>query len=603
MTAALSEFHFLRPWGLLLLLPLGYLVARLWRHAAGRGFWQQICDPALIPFVVTDLDGERRRRKVLPFALGGLCAVLALAGPTYERAPQPVFRDQAALVLLLDLSSSMSASDVTPSRLDRARFKIKDLLSGRHTGQTALVVFAAQAFSVTPLTDDVKTIESQLQVLTPELMPRQGSGIPRALRKGVELLKQAGFGHGDLLLITDSLHERDLKPALAELAGGEFRLSVLGVGTTAGSPIPLTDGGFVTDREGGIVLSKLTPDTLGQLAQRGHGLYQSAGADNAEITALQAFFATGTRGSDATATDRSATQWRELGPWLLLPVLWCSCLAFRHGALLVLLALSLGHLSAARADWFRTPDQAGSREFRAERYAAAAETFENPDWRAASLYRAGKFADTLESLKHAKSTTDFYNKGNALARLGRFEDAISAYEQALQLTPDDPDATYNRDLLRDLVKQQQPQDESKKQDQQKPRQNDQQGGEAENEQASQGDQGQSKADEAGENTAQRPPAANEDPAQNDREAEQGKRARDARKSESANAKTADPEQQAAAEQAAAQAREAAADPEKALATEQWLRQIPDDPGGLLRRKFLYQYGRLHDQEPEQAEPW
>ncbi len=603
MIPLLREFHFLRPWGLLLLLPLAYLTWRLWRHVTGQGFWQQICDPALIPFVVIEVGGEVRRRKVLPFALGGLCAVLALAGPTYERAPQPVFRDQAALVLLLDLSSSMNAGDVTPSRLNRARFKIKDLLSGRPTGQTALVVFAAQAFTVTPLTDDVKTIESQLQVLAPELLPKQGSDIPRALRKGVELLKQAGFRRGDLLLITDSMNEQDLDPALAALAGGDFRVSVLGVGTLAGSPIPLADGGFVTAREGGIVLSKLTPGTLGQLAQRGHGLYQTAGPDTAEITALQTFFATASRSADATATDRSASQWRELGPWLLLPVLLCSGLAFRNGALLVLLSFGLGHPGAVQAEWFRTPDQAGSREFRAEHYAAAAEIFKNEDWRTASLYRAGKFAATLASLKHAKSPADFYNKGNALARLGRFEDALASYEQALKLNAADADAIYNRDLLQDLMQQQQPPDEAKKQAEKKPKQNDQQGSEAASEQAQQGEQGQSKAAEEGQNTAQQPPSPNDDPAQNERDAAQGKRARDARNSASANAATAQPEEAAAAEEAAAKAREATADPEKALATEQWLRQIPDDPGGLLRRKFLYQYGRLHDQEPEQAEPW
>ena len=604
MIGVLAEFHFLRPWWLLLLLPLGYLVWRLWRHDPGRGFWEQICDPGLLPFVVVDTGGQVRRRSVLPFVLGGLCAILALAGPTYERVPQPVFRDQAALVLLLDLSSSMSAPDVNPSRVSRARFKIKDLLAGREIGQTALVVFAAQAFTVTPLTDDVKTIESQLAILAPELMPSQGSNIPQAIHQGVELLQQAGFSRGDLLLITDGIHERDIDPALAELVGGEFRLSVLGVGTLAGSPIPLANGGFVTDRDGGIVLSKLTPTTLGQLAQRGRGLYQAAGSHSTEIAALQGFFAAGHRSTEATATDLSASQWREIGPWLLLPVLVCGGLAFRSGALItILLMTGLGHSSPVRAEWFRTPDQAAQRDFRAERYAQAAKIFEDEDWRAASQYRAGKFADTLATLKHAKLAPELYNKGNALARLGRFEAAIETYDQALKLAPELADATYNRDLLREIVNQQHP-DDAPEDKQEPPQKKDGNGGEAENEPRDQGEQGQSQADEAGRNTQMRPPSPNEDPAQNDRETEQGKRERNMSSSASPNASSTDAEQQEAAEEQATDARkEAAGDPEKALATEQWLRQIPDDPGGLLRRKFLYQYGRLHDQEPEQAEPW
>lgn len=596
----LADFHFLRPWWLLLLAPLGYFFWRLRRHQAGHGFWQQICDPALIPFVVLDIGGRTRRLSVLPFLVGGLCAILALAGPTYQRAPQPVFRDQAALVVLLDLSLSMSAPDVTPTRLSRARFKIKDLLAGREVGQTALVVFAAQAFTVTPLTDDVKTIESQLAILTPELMPSQGGNIPRAVRKGVDLLKQAGFSHGDLLLITDSIHERDIEPALAGLAG-QFRLSVLGVGTLAGSPIPLAAGGFVSDRDGGIVLSRLTPSTLGQLAQRGGGLYQAAGSDSAEIEALLTFFGTGARSTDL-ATDRSATQWRELGPWLLLPVLICGGLAFRSGALVtVLMMLSLGHSSAVHADWFRTPDQAGQREFRAERYGQAAEAFENEEWRAASQYRAGQFVDALATLKHAKSATELFNKGNALARLGRLEDAIESYEEALKLAPTHADATYNRDLLRDILNPQQP---DEPEDSQQASQEDGGGSEAENDQTDQTEQGQSQVDEAGRNNQMRPPSPNDDPAQDARDAEQERRERDSSSNASPNASSADSEQaQDAVDKQTDARKEAAQDPEQTLATEQWLRQIPDDPGGLLRRKFLYQYGRLHNRETEQAEPW
>jgi Ca-activated chloride channel homolog len=286
VSALLADFHFLRPWWLGLFAPLAYYCWNLWRHQPGQGFWQRICDPALIPFVVTDGDGKIRRRSLLPFALGGSCAILALAGPTYERTPQPVFRDQAALVLLLDLSSSMSAPDITPSRLERAQFKIKDLLATRATGQTALVVFAAQPFTVTPLTDDVKTIDSQLAILTPELMPSQGGDIPRAMQQGVELLKQAGFSRGDLLLITDSIAPDAIEPTVSKLGGGQFRLSVLGVGTTIGSPIPLPDGGFVTARNGAIVLSKLTVATLTQLAQRGGGIFQTAGSSNTRLISV-----------------------------------------------------------------------------------------------------------------------------------------------------------------------------------------------------------------------------------------------------------------------------------------------------------------------------
>jgi Ca-activated chloride channel family protein len=604
MSAAFAEFHFLRPLWLLLLVPLAALAWRLWRHDPGRGYWQQICDPALIPFVVVAGGGPQRRRSVLPFLIGGLLAVLALAGPTYERAPQPVFRDQAALVLLLDLSTSMRAPDITPSRLERARFKIKDLLVGREIGQTALIVFAVQPFAVTPLTDDVQTIESQLAVLAPELMPSQGSDIPRAIGKGVELLRQAGFQRGDLLLITDGIAAQAVTPAVKALRGGQYRLSVLGVGTLAGSPIPLPDGGYVTDRAGGIVLSKLAAGPLTQLAQRGQGLYQLTTSNGADIEALQTFFADLGRSADASATDRIANQWRELGPWLLLPVLACAALAFRRGALIaLLLACHLGFSSSARADWFRTPDQAGQKDFRNERYAEAAREFKHPDWRAASQYRAGRYDEMLATLAHAKTSTELYNKGNALARLGRLEDAIKTYDEALKLEPAHADALHNRDLLSEIINRQHPED--KPEEQQQPPQQNEGGDDAQNQAGEQGEDGQRQADEAGRDSQLKPPAPNDDPAKDQRDAAQRKRERNASSSASPNASTADSEEapEANAEQAAEARKEAAGDPEKALATEQWLRQIPDDPGGLLRRKFLYQYGRLYDQEPAQEEPW
>jgi Ca-activated chloride channel homolog len=599
-----DEFHFLRPLCLSLLVPWALLLWRLWQQKIGTSFWQQVCDPELIPHIVTVAASQQRRRHLIPYFVGGLLAITALAGPTLERQPQPVFREQAGLVILLDLSRSMSAVDLAPSRLDRARFKIKDLLSARAGGQTGLVVFAAQPFTVAPLTDDSRTIDAQLAILTPDLMPAQGSDIPAALKHARGLLKQAGYLHGDMLLVTDGIEMKDLARARAALVKSGMRLSVLGVGTAAGAPVPDVGGGFISDSQGGIVISKLESNELTQLAQGTGGIFVPIATTNTDIDALLALFKRGQTMADATRTDLTANEWRDLGPWLLLPLLACAALAFRPGlALLGLLALGLSTAQPARADWWLTPDQAGQRAFNAQRYHEATKQFTDRRWRAAAQYRADKFEQTLTELEKARDPEDIYNKGNALARLGRYEDAIAAYDSVLKEIPGHEDAAHNRDIVQKIIDQLQPDDKPEKsEEEQQQAQRDKPQGGSENKP---GDTGEQQGQEGGRDTEMRPPDSSEDPtqAQNERSEQETSRQANADRSADKQGSSADAnktDEQTRAEQTQ---NTAEGDPETALATEQWLRQIPDDPGGLLRRKFQYQYSRRSADQPPSETPW
>ena len=154
----LADFHWLRPeW--LLAIPLVVLLAMLLaRGKLGVGNWQSVIDPQLLPYVLSRDPGRGHDHRWLLFGLAGIIATVALAGPAWQRIEQPVFRAEQALVIALDLSRSMDAQDVAPSRLIRARLKILDILERRKSGQTALVVYSANAFTVTPLTTDTDTI-------------------------------------------------------------------------------------------------------------------------------------------------------------------------------------------------------------------------------------------------------------------------------------------------------------------------------------------------------------------------------------------------------------------------------------------------------------
>lgn len=603
LTQWIADFHFLRPAWLALLAPLAWLCWRLARRADGSAVLERFCDSALLPHLQVRL-GAPVRRRLLPFALGGVLGVLALAGPTVERVPQPVYREQTALVVLLDLSRSMNAQDLVPSRLERARFKIRDLLAARRRGQTALLVYTDRAFVVAPLTDDVNTIVSQLSVLEPALMPSQGTDAAAAVDAALALLAQAGEPHGDLLLVTDDVPPAQRQPLARLLAGRDVRLSVLGVGTPVGAPVP-DGGGFVQDRAGRTVVARLDADALADVARDGGGRYATLAPDARDVEALTEFFAARANGEVEKAAQRRTEQWEELGPWLLLPLLPLASLAFRRGVLLlVVLGVLAAPRPAAAFDWWFSPDQAGRRAFERKDYEDAARRYTDPAWRAAARYRAGDYAGATQELAGRDDAESAYNRGNALARQGRYEEAIAAYDAALRAAPDDADARYNKSLIEDALRRRdEPPSaaprESQSADQDRSPQDGQGDGQGQDQNAGGGE-----ADASG--SAAEPPATEQDardaPADEQEEsarspAEAEKTPRETAGNAAHEADDSDPAEAAHSDQSAAARRE------EALAVEQWLRQVPDDPGGLWRRKFRYQYQRRYGDQPESAEPW
>jgi Ca-activated chloride channel family protein len=499
----------------------------------------------------------------------------------------------------------MATRDVVPSRLERARYRIRDLLAARRGGQTALVAFAAQAFTVTPLTDDIETIRSQLAVLEPGVMPRQGSNIPTALEHGLGLLRQAGFNEGDLLLITDGIAEADSPKVAALLAGSGARLSVMGVGSEAGGPVPQAGGGFVTAADGTLVVSRLDPAALAATAREGGGLYVTATGQGDEVISLAEFFMRGASGDGVAATEERARRWQDAGIWLLPPLLLLGLLAFRPGVGLALLALALLP-PTLRADWFRTPDQRAREFFEQGDYRAAGKLFESSAWRAASAYRENDFEVAAKALEDASTPDALYNRGNARARLGQYPQAVGDYEAALRLRPDFPDARHNLELVREQLAEEEQEKKKAEEDSRTKDEKQEQQGEREGEQGQNGKEGQEGeaeegASEAGKNRERKEGQDQQAQENAERGAQRGQQEDDAEGSADASAED-DGERKPPEGSREARAG-APGDTEQQLATEQWLRQIPDDPGGLWRRKFLYQYRQREAPQTESDEPW
>jgi Ca-activated chloride channel family protein len=611
MSALISQFHFLRPWWLLLLLPVAWLGWQWARRPWSASWWSSLCDEALLPHVVVP-PAQAAVRRAWPVYLAGTLASLALAGPVWERAPQPVYRDQAALVILLDLSSSMLTADLAPNRLERARFRVLDILEQRQAGQTALIAYAADAFTVTPLTTDAATLRAQLSALEPAIMPRQGSDVPAALEAGMNLLRQAGFTAGDLLLLSDGVPEGQLDAAVALAQESGFRISAIGLGTAAGGPVPKAGGGFMTREDGALVFSRLEDAGLRTLTERTGGTYLLTTATGGEVPTLLAFFSRQGQSRDAVASDETAERWQERGPWLLPPLMLMAALAFRRGLLLVLpltfMSLSLGVLAPreAQAEWFRTPDQQATEAFEAGRYDEAAGLFTDPLWQATARYREGRHPAVLDSLEGQTSPDAQFIRGNALARLGEYAGAVEAYESALQQRAEFADAKANLELVRAALEAQRQADEEKRKEEEREKQSekqessqgeqDQQGDEGKDGEAEQGESGKEAGDAEASQTGEREAGENQQ-GQRQQSSEDASR----NKADSSGFDETDPAEIRPGEDEAPEA--GAGDAEQALATEQWLRQVPDDPGGLLRRKFLYQYQQREGRREESGEPW
>ena len=611
----MADFHFLRPWWLALL-PIGFLLIwRLLRARKERGGWSAVVDPELRPHVLT--APQLMRETPWPLVLGLVIwalALLALAGPAWERLPVPAFRSDEALVVALDLSRSMDAADLTPSRLARAKLKLLALLERRQAGQTALIVFTTHAFTVTPLTTDTRTIASLVSALDSAIMPSQGSSVAAGLTKAGALLRQTGLSQGEILLITDSEVANDDRVLADDLRDEGYRVHVLAVGTEQGAPIAESDGGFLTDSNGQVVIPRLASDDLEGLAAAGGGRFARLAPDDRDLDAL---FPPLAALSGATLAQQSeeyeADVWRDQGMWLALALLPLLALAFRRGWVCVwVLGLLVSTPRADALEWadlWQRKDQRGYEALQSDQAERAAELFQNPEWRGAAEYRASAFADSAVSLEGIDTAEGHYNRGNALAKAGRLTQAIAEYDRALELDAAHEDARYNRDLLQEFLKEN---PES---------QNEDAGGGQQS-----GEQQQQQADSTGENGAGEQP--------NDAEQQQGD---DGTRSEQSTAQQSEgqgsedqpadsaesegEDQELANEQGVesegdAGENEPAPGPEAVeqwaseQAAEQWLRRIPQDPGGLLRRKFLYQYQRLGvDQEGnpvgpgETAKPW
>ena len=603
MSWEFNQFHFLRPeW--LILLPI--VVALWWfiRKASAHQQWREYFPQAMLDAL--QVDGAQRSSHWHWWLLvSWLFLSFAMAGPTWIKQPVPVVKNQKAIVIALDLSPSMLADDLTPNRLTRAKYKLIDILGKQADGQMALIAYAGDAHTVSPLTDDPQTIEVLLPALTPNVMPSSGSNIEAAVELAQTLLRDAGILSGEILVLTDGMTE-DAIQNVKKITSSAHRLSILGVGSAEAAPVKSSDGRLVRNSNGEIVLASVNRQQLQTLANSLNGGYSDLTTDDADINYLLSDRFESEQTSEKLNDANSFDSWKDLAHWLALFVLPLALLCFRKGVIYLLPIFIFSPLDSQAADIglldkiFKTKDQQAVELFQNEKYDDAADTFKDPNWSAVAKYRNGDFGNAAEGFSNSvDSVTNNYNRANSLARSGQLEQALDTYTQVLEDEPEHEDAAHNKKIIEELLKQQEQQQQEQQQSEQEQseqEQSEQEQSEQEQSEQEQSEQEQSEQEQSEQEQAEQEQAEQEQAEQEQAEQEQAEQ--EQAEQEQAEQEQAEQEQakQEQAEQEQAEQDESEQEAESAIAvesdetplkdsSEEWLRTIEDDPSFFLRRKF------------------
>ncbi|HYD94719.1 MAG TPA: VWA domain-containing protein [Noviherbaspirillum sp.] len=407
MMSALLWFS--RPWWLLALLPVALAAWRCLRSRSDNTAWRRVVEPHLLPHLLTQT--RQGRANAFLFLLAAALAVLALAGPAGTVAlPRDATMRDSVRVLVVDLSPGAAP------QLERIQHKLHALLRMLDGGETALLVYADEPYLVVPPSSDAQVVARFIPELAVDAMPAPGDRPERALRMAADLLARNQAAVQDIVWISAGSARAALPAGL-----NGIRLSVLQAGADEDPALRAAIG-----RSGGILVRMRNDDTdLMQLAE----ILRSGSTRPAA------------KGSDGT----------DLGYWLLLPLLPLAALQFRRGLLALLPLILCAGMLPAPAEAARLADVAAHPLFAQGRHEEAARRFADARWQAAAYYRAGRFGEAARLLEGIEEAGALYNRGNALAKLGRLDHALAAYEAALALRPGDADTVYNRDLVRRLL--------------------------------------------------------------------------------------------------------------------------------------------------------
>ncbi len=662
----LNQFHFLRPEWFAAIIPLLLLVILIRKATAKQSGWQSVIPSHLYQYMVIGKTEVGAKPPIMLLAIAWFVSVIALAGPTWERLPQPVYQLKMGHVIVIDMSLSMRATDMTPDRLTRAKYKAIDLVNAIGEGEMGLVAYAGDAFVISPLTEDAANITTLIPSLSPEIMPVPGSDPLLGIESAAALLTNAGYNSGMIYWITDGIELAQQNELQEYVASIPFTLNALTVGTAEGAPIRQQSGELLKDHTGSIVIPKLNDNAVKGVVKTSGGRFESFTSNDADIEALAAIslLDKGNSEEDEEDSNIQGDQWKEVGPYLVVLLLPLAAFAFKRGLVFLLLvgllsppvmqkahALQGSDVASERQSgiensaqpkslsWWQKPfmndNQEALNSYQRGKYKDAVSQFDDKLWKASSLYKSGEYERALAAFENIPGPESLYNQGNALAKLGKLEKAIEKYERALQEAPDFEDAKTNKKIIEDLLEQQAQQEKQNQQqnqqqgsDQNQNQDNQQNNGEDDQQQSGEpnnqdGEQNDNSDQQSGQNqqqnsTEQNGEQQNSDNAERSEDSEPSEPEQQEPSSQQDNADQGENAQQNSAQaldekESSAQEAEAMqsqagelsdAEKEELQRMESLMRRVPDDPAFLLKRKMqLEAQKRQRQRMPSNRSDW
>lgn len=619
MELLIEQFHFLRPMWFVALIPAVVLAILLHRYKNQAGQWYQYLPAHLSSVLIDQGDMRKKSRTAVLLLTGWVVAIFALAGPTWQKIEQPLFKMKQAHIVIVDMSLSMYSTDIAPNRLTRAKYKLTDLLKQLGEGETGLIAFAGDAFVISPMTADVANLLNLIPSLNPSIMPAFGSRPDLAVEKALELLKQSQYQSGQIYLFADDLEPSQAREITTLLKNTNVQLNIMAIGTTKGAPIKLPNDQLLKDQGGNIVIPQLPTATMANLSNSLGGKFVKISHDLSDINTLIPHVSND--GQTTEVDNQFGDRWHEAGPYLLLLLLPLLAFSLRKGMHIAILLciVSLASVSpqslhaqtnAASADvttpvktssWWndlwRTGDQQGHQAYLNGDHQQALTRFNDPKWRGASQYQSGQYQEALTSFEQHDDSDALFNQGNALVQLGQYQEAINRYQKALEQATDTTAIKKNIDIAEQLLEQQKEQqkkqgndDSSQSKDQEQQNSDSQQDqSQEQDQQGEQQDQQQQENQAANNKSDQSKPGESDEQQQQDaQQAQQGKDGEENQQQDkplTEEQKKQQQEQQQKADKLNETFNKENLSKEQLAHLNQLVKKINDDPSLLLKNKM------------------